>query len=164
LHQRGYRLISDDVLGIAKEGDELMVQSAFPQLKLWPDSLAHTGRDANAYPRFHPDFDKRSLQLQAGFTNEPVPLHHVFLLGYGEEAAIERLGLRQAFIELLPHWYCARFGPHMLENLGRANHFQQCVELVNRVPIYRLKRPPSLDRLVEVVALLEDYVFTDLGP
>ena len=163
LNKRGHQLISDDVLGLAKEGDKLMVQSAFPQLKLWPDSLALIGRDSNEHPKLHPDFDKRSLQLQSGFVNEPVPLHHVFLLGYGEAAAIEPLRASQAVVELLPHWYCARFGPDMLEDLGRAEHFKQCAELVNRVPVSRLKRPPSLARLPEVLQLLEEACFTESG-
>jgi hypothetical protein len=70
---------------------------------------------------------------------------------------IEPIGGTQALLALLPHWYCARFGPQVLQNLGFDTQFLQCVNLVKHVPIYHLKRPRSLDALFEVGQLVREH-------
>jgi hypothetical protein len=60
-------------------------------------------------------------------------------------------------LELLPHWYCARFDSQVLQNLGLGTQFLQCANLVKQVPLYRLKRPRALDRLDEVGQFVREH-------
>lgn len=157
LYQRGHRLVSDDVLAFESQQDQLIVHPAFAQLKLWPDVLSLITADSTEHPKLHPDFEKRSYIPALGVVDSALPLHAVYILDYGPQPEIEPITASDAVLQLLPHWYCARFGQEVLANLGRAKHFMQCVELVNRTEVYRLRRPRTLSALPDVVRLLEEH-------
>ena len=129
-----------------------MVLPGFPQLKLWRDAVAHLGDEPEALPRLHRQLeDKRSRRIHRGFSREPLPLRHIYILAEGPCQAIESLHRQESFVELVRHSYALRF----LGNSGATRlHFRQCVRLAGAVPIYRLKRPRSLSALSNVAFLL----------
>lgn len=157
LHGMGYDLLADDVIAVDLAQGVPTVLPSFPQLKLWPDVLAFIGQNARGLPRLHPDFDKRDYRPGNGLATEPVFLKRIYLLGKHTKPIIEPIGGTQALWQLLPHWYCARFGPQVLGNLGLDTQFLQCVDLVQQVPIFHLKRPRALDGLSEVGQLVHEH-------
>jgi hypothetical protein len=157
-HNLGRCLLADDILAINLVDDIPMVFPGFPQLKLWPDSMTAIGQPPESFPRLRSDLDKRNYRVTNGYSADPIPLRCIYLLDYGLELTLERVQAGQAVLDLLPHWYCVRFGKDALKSLGHSIHFLQCARLATHVPVYRLKRPPSLAALPEMAELIEAHV------
>jgi hypothetical protein len=148
MHAMGHTLVSDDLLAVMLDAPP-SVHMGILQLKLWPDAAAAVGRNAAELPRLHPDYEKRGLRLDQGGPRRAAHLSHVYVLGFGNQLAIERIQLGEALLQLLPHWYCGRFGEPVSSALGKATPLVQCAELVRQVPVFLLTRPSSLAMLEE---------------
>jgi hypothetical protein len=157
LHARGHEMLSDDILAADLRPDGPLALPGFPQIKLWPDVLALLDDDPGYLPRLRPELEKRSKRLAVGFHRAPVRLGGVFVLDVGPKPGIEPLRSWEALQALMPHWYGARFGAGVLRALGLPDHFLQCVELVRKVPVCRLRKPADLGALPEVVHLVETW-------
>ena len=157
LHASGHRFIADDVLAIELKPSGPVVRSGFPQLKLWPDAVTSLGQVAETAPQLYPQFEKRNYRVRSGFSNASTSLCHLYFLGLGSKPTIELVPANQAVLELLPHWYCARFSVQVRQHFGSATRFLQCANLAQVAPIYRLKRPRSLSILPELAQLIEEH-------
>lgn len=163
LHERGHRLMADDVLAIDLRAGTPEALPGFPHLKLWPDSVATLGHTPEELPKLRPELEKRSLRLDGNFSQTSVPLKAIYMLDQGEEPSIKKLHPKQALQALMPHWYGARFGTDLLQGLGLTTHFSQCSTLVNTVPFFHLKRPRSLPGLSDLARLIENHVSRDFS-
>jgi hypothetical protein len=153
LYARGHSLISDDLLAIDIGGAaEPAALPGFPQLKLWPDTIVSLGGDAADLPTLHPQFDKRAQRAAARFQAAPLPLRRIYVLESGIRLEIEPIAGQAALAQLLCHSYAARFlGP---AGAG-AEHLRRCAHVAARVPLYRLRRPDSLDHLDDLIDMIE---------
>jgi hypothetical protein len=156
MQTRGNGFLTDDVVAMkADSAGAVQLIPGFPHLKLWPNSAAYLGMDPEKMVRLHPDLDKRGHRLDSGFSAEPRDVSSIYVLDIGEEEEIERIEPREALIELVRHTYLARY----LEPTGMASlHLRQCGKVISSVPVYYLRRRPSLLRLPEIAELLEDHV------
>lgn len=161
LHQRGHSLLGDDILAIDVRNGCPVALPGFPYLKLWPDAIAALGRIPEALPRLRPELEKRGYRITSGFSPAPLPLKCIYVLNQGPEPKIEPLCPPEALIELMPHWYGARFGTELLQDLGLETHFLQCAALVNKTTVCRLERPDGLSTLPDVVRLVEEHLASD---
>ncbi len=146
LHAQGHPLVADDVIAVQVEGGQPTVFPGFPQLKLWPDTVAALGDAADNLPRLQPDGEKRIRRVEHDFSHAPRPLRQLYVLADGPVLAIEPLAPRQGFLELVRHSYSAR----ALAGAEVSDHFAQCSRLAARVPISRLRRPRDLQLLPEL--------------
>jgi hypothetical protein len=154
LHLHGYDMLADDVTAIQMDTDWPMVLPAFPQLKLWPDSVTALGDSPETLPLLHPDLAKRALRVSSTFPRNALPLKHIYVLARGERLEIESLRPQQAFLEVIRHSYAARFGDDLLQATGIATHFKQCARLVQSTRAYRFRRPASLSVIDEHARIL----------
>jgi hypothetical protein len=136
------------------DSDHPMVLPAFPQLKLWPNSIVALGDVPESLPLIHPDLTKRAFRVTSGFAHAPLPLKRIYVLAVGERVEVESLSSQEALIELIAHSYAARFGHELLQATGMATHFKQCARVVQNTSVYRFRRPASLSVLDEHVSLL----------
>lgn len=150
LVQAGGQLITDDLLALQPRQTELWAAPGVPFLKLWPEAVAHLGGDPASLPLVKDNLEKRTLPLQNAFTTQPVALSAVFLLELGQQVEIERISTREALRRILPHWYGSLFDGELLPVLGMERQFWDCTTLVQRLPVYSLKRPIALERLPEI--------------
>ena len=160
LHSRGYPVITDDLLVIDIKGENIMVQPAFPGLKLLPEAaIAALGDDPEQLPKLHPDGEKRERRVQDKFASETIPMRAIYVLDYcepGESSSIEPLSAREAWVELTRH----AFGLRILGSAGDTPEFLQLRALLaQRIPVKRFKRERRLEGLSEIV----DMVEKDLG-
>jgi hypothetical protein len=158
LQQRGHQLLVDDILALRVDGGCHWALPGFPHLKLWPDTVAWLGHDAAMLPRLRPELDKRGYRLVSGFCQTPARLAAIYVLVQGAQPEIQQLAPRAAWLELMPHWYGARFGTQLLRALGYDVHFRQCTDLAVHVPIAFLIRPPSMAAVPCVARLVENAV------
>jgi hypothetical protein len=152
---RGYPLLADDILAVSLQSGFPQVLPGFPQLKLWPDAIAALGGDPALLPPVCEGEDKRTQAIGGSFRAGPVPLARLYMLSTGNVTAIEPLSSGDAFLELVSHSY----GITWLHGVSGPAQFAARAELVRRVPMRRLRRPPGLDQLAQVTRLVEE----DLG-
>jgi hypothetical protein len=154
LYVRGHAMLADDVTAIHMDSAGPIALPAYPQLKLWPNSIVALGHTPEALPVVHPDFPKRALRVTSGFAAAPSPLKRIYVIAPGEHLVVESLSPQDALIELIRHSYAARFGKQLLQATGMATHFKHCARLAQNTPVFRFRRPPSLSVLDEHVSML----------
>jgi hypothetical protein len=139
----------------ADHASSVQLIPGFPHLKLWPDTATFLGMDLEKMARLQPELDKRGHRLDRGVSMEWLAFGGIYVLDVGDEDEIERIEPKEAFMELVSHSYLARY----LNRTGMASlHLHQCEKVVSSVPIYYLRRRPSLLRLPEIAKLLEDHI------
>jgi hypothetical protein len=149
---RGHDLVADDVTAVKSDGNELVVTPGHPLLKLWPDAAASVNEDPGKLPEIAPGSYKRNLRASRRFTSDSLPLGCIYVLDGGDILEIEPLRPQEALTELIRSTY----GRDLLQAVRPGSHLQQCADVVNSVPIRRLRRPYSLEALSDVVRLIEE--------
>lgn len=164
LNRLGHPLIADDlsVVDFDPDGNPLLYPG-FPQLKLWPETVAMLGDDLDSLARLHPAMEKRARHIkQEEFSPNRVPLRRLYVLQEADTLSIERVQQQQAFIELVRHSHDALLLRH---TQSATYHFEQCTRLANKVHIFYVKRPRSLAALPNVARRIEaDIAGTDVAP
>lgn len=147
-HQRGHRLLADDVVAVAM-GDPPTVSVGPPIVKLDPENAADIDVRSRRLPR--PELGKDYYRLARGDAAEAAPLARCYVLEPGRPPGVEPLSPRDAALELVRHTYVAP----LLDALGgRAANLEQCGRLAGTVPVGRLgtgDRPTALDRVLDAV-------------
>lgn len=156
--KRGFPLITDDLLLLKVAQQQVDVMPGVPYLKLWPPSLEMIGEDPASLPQVKINLEKRTLSMGSAFVSSPVPLKAVFILDLGESLEIRPLQKKEALRRIMPHWYGVLFQGELLPVLGLERHFIDCTAIVDRIPVYLLKRPVSLDLLPEICQAVECLV------
>jgi hypothetical protein len=151
----GRKLINDDLLVLNENGQQVWATPGIPQLKLWPETLAAIAENPQLYPKIHSEIDKRALLITDQIVREPVPLGAIYVLETGLRKVILPLEPKEALRRVMSHSFGALFQGEILSIFGLKRHFQECVSLVNKIPVYLLKRPLSLDLLPEVCQAVE---------
>lgn len=154
----GYGLMSDDILSVSPDGDRLIAASGIPHTKLWKESASALKQEFLPLTESVPGFEKQGRVVRDCFYPRSSPLCSIFILEYGDELRIERLLRKESLMAVLPHWYGALFDGQLLDLFGRSEHFLQCTELLRNLPVYRLIRPGSLERLHETAAMVDDFL------
>ncbi|MEZ4728995.1 MAG: hypothetical protein R3E79_17820 [Caldilineaceae bacterium] len=162
LYARGHPLLSDDVVAIAgcEPGlgqAQLTVLAGSPQLKLWPDAAAAVlSADPATLTRLAAGYEKRARCTRDSFSQRPLPLSSIVVLGEGRVPQIKQLAAPEALIQVMGHSYIARFGKQFFQAKSEIGHLQQFTHLINQVPVYTLTRPRTLALLPEVTQLVEE--------
>jgi len=148
----GHGLVADDVTAVETDGGGPVVIPGYPLLKLWPEAAASVNEDPAALPEIAPGSYKRNLRARRRFSSAPLPLGCIYVLDQGDALEIEPLRPQEALTELIRNTY----GRELLQAVRPASHLHQCADVVNSVPIRRLRRPYSLEALSDVVRLVEE--------
>jgi hypothetical protein len=155
LHARGHAVVADDIVAVRMEQERAVVYPGFPRLKLWPEALSALGEDAQTLSRLHPEWEKRSRPVVDSFYRRPLSLGRLYVLADGNEPVVESPTPQSCLMELVRHAYA----PGSLQTTDiAAVHLRQCGELVNRIPVRRLRRPRSLAGLPSLACLVEEDV------
>jgi hypothetical protein len=159
--RRGFTVLCDDVVALEEIPDHFLVAPAYPQLRLWPASVALLYGDAEALPPLTPNWDKRGLDLtDTGSTvpDKSLPLATVYLLGERRADAdapfVETVPQTEALLTLVGHTYMN----YLLDRTRRAAEFETLGRLMALVPIRRVVSQAGarmLSQLCDVV--LADY-------
>jgi hypothetical protein len=151
----GHRFVCDDVLGINLENNLATVFPAFPQLKLASEVAEVLGHGKDSLFTLDRQEEKKGLRVADRFLQTPLQLKCIYLLTKSTSINIETVGGHDVLMELIRQTLPTRWnGP------GGAIHFQQCTELIKRVPIYRLNRSQDLSSLKNIVTTVKEHLST----
>jgi hypothetical protein len=153
LYRSGRPLVADDVLAVDLRSGSPIVRRAFPQLKLWPESVEALGIEPQELRTIHPDLEKRAYRAQVGFDDDDLPLERLYILSDGPEVRVEALEEQEVLVELIRHSYAASL---LRETGTETAHFRQSTSLARAGLVRRLVLGGSLERIPEVIRALED--------
>lgn len=154
----GHRILSDDCLVLKDDSDRVLVEPAYPGLRLWDDSRDFIfGESKPSQPVSHYN-DKRRIATPEPNTEigETFELHGIYSLlrnvsdSQEREPAIERLSVRDALMELIS--FAFRLDLTDQAMILRQMHVLERV--ARRVPVKRLRLPDDLAAIPQARALI----------
>ena len=154
----GYPVLADDIAALVERSGTVHVQPAYPQLRLWPDSVAMLYGAPDALPRLTPTWDKRALLLseRGAFQQQSLPLRAVYVLGDQHDLpnpAIANVSGAERLLALLANTYVG----YLLDATMRHQEFESLARLAATVPVRRVIRPAASSDVASICAhLLED--------
>ncbi len=155
-HDQGWRVLSDDVCAVTRSADGFSAQPGIPRLRLWRDAIERSGRTVEGHERAFDDVDKYTVGIAAE-AGEAVPLAALYLLASpgGDDFAVRRLAGGAAINALMANTYRGAFVPVVGDP---RRHFETCVALANKVPVFELARPWDGARVAETVVRVEAHL------
>nr|WP_245948380.1 aldolase [Falsibacillus pallidus] len=139
--EKGYRLISDDVIAVAFSRNQTpVVMPSYPQQKLWEESLKGFGMDEKFYLPLFERETKYAIPVQDKFLNSVLPLGGVFELikGEGDAITLNRIQSLSKLTVFFQHTFRSSF----LSPLGLMDwHFHASTKIINQIEMYQLQRP-----------------------
>jgi hypothetical protein len=150
-YRNGYEIITDDISAIGYHNNNLIVFPGYPQIKLSNPVARLLGYDVNSSIQLDLNEEKRGYSIFDNFQTNPLALRQIYLLIEASEQSIGLISPQQSLKEIIRNSYPTRFGLP-----GNSSHFTNCLELINRIPIFRLDRTSSLYDLPLLVKLVED--------
>ncbi len=155
-HDRGYRVLTDDVCAVRLgEDDRPYIVPGFPGLKLWRDSAEKLGRSVEGFAKVGRDIEKYRVGAEECYSGEIAVLSDVYILGSHDAATVEIT--RQEGVAKLDALIKNTYRYRYVKGQGmRATHFRQCAAVAGKVEVFRVLRPVDGFRLAELVAAIEE--------
>jgi hypothetical protein len=138
---QGYQLLSDDIIAISFSRDHIpFVTPAYPQQKLWQESLVEFGMETGQYRSIYGRENKYCIPVHAQYFAEPLPLAGVFELvkTVNEKVEIHRIQGLERLRTLSYHTYRNFLIPGLRL---REWHFSTSASIVDQIGIFQLRRP-----------------------
>jgi hypothetical protein len=147
-HDRGFRVISDDVcvVSFALEGRP-HASPGLPRLRLWAEALELMGRDSQGLSRsfLNDEDEKFDVPVEAvSAARSEMSLAAVYLLDRGDEFSVVPLRGIEAADAVFANTYR---GEYLAKTSGHRTHWESAVQLVRETPVFRAIRrwdPASL--------------------
>lgn len=149
-HDRGYKVLTDDVCVVGFDNAAMPhAYPGLPRLRLWHDALQTLGRDASSYQRSYvgsdEEYEKFDVPIErCDLASEPVPLSAIYVLDRGDDLSIEQLTGLEAATAIFANTYR---GSYVSVTGGHRPHWEQSLEIVRKIPVYRACRLWGLDGL-----------------
>ena len=155
---KGYEILSDDVCVISFDNlGKPIVYPAFPQLKLWDNSVEKLGFEKEGLNMVSKNWQKFRIPTQGVFYDEPLPLIQIIELVPSDEPEIKLIPLHKfdKMTVLLKH----TFRNYLIPSLGlEKQHFAFCSRLAAHIDVVKLERPKHLFLLNELINLIETEI------
>lgn len=152
--QRGYKMLADDIAGIAPNGQNTpVVLPGYPQAKLWGDAAEKLAHQTDELRRVRPQLEKFALPTVDQFAAKPIPLYAVYVLipHNQPDLRLEPVVNTDKFNVFVHHTYRR----HFLEGLGlRPAHFQLAAAAAQKAvarQVHRPQHPFLLDELADLI-------------
>ena len=154
LSRRGYPVLSDDICNLHTGADgAVRVVPDGRMLKLWADTL-HFLHEEPGGERVRQGHDKFYMVPNAQETDNQ-EVGAVYLLGLtssDEAPTVQRLDTAKAMLLV----YGTMYRKELVEAMGRQDsYFRMAAALCRQCPVYRLCRPKDLQRMPEILDMLE---------
>ncbi len=159
LMQKGWKLISDDLVAVTPKG---MILPGIPRIKLWQDVVELLDLDKNSLPRLRKKINKFLIKGEHIISSEKiVPLHKIYVINrsreFNSEKNIKISDINSQQISLL----CLKknyYRPRIVRGIGmEACYFKQTVNLLKSIPLLNLNLPNDLGLVINLMKNFDDY-------
>jgi hypothetical protein len=138
---RGVPVLCEDITALYEKSGRVWVESGYPRVCLWPDSVQQLFGAPDALPQLTPTWEKCYLALdgkRAKFEPEHRPLGAVYLFGGRSEEStaprLEELSPREGLLGLVQNTYMN----WILDRTHRAEEFDVLARMMAYVPVRRV--------------------------
>jgi hypothetical protein len=152
LASRGFPLVSDDLcrVDISTQHKPILYPSV-QRLKLWSESLGALGWDSQTFQRDHTRHEKFHVPWSGLSQTDPLPLHAIYLLDWGE-LGIRRLTGRVALQRFLS---AATYRGNLLEPMGQwPSYCARSIKLLQQAPAWEFSRSREFAEMGSSIELL----------
>ncbi|MDE5413811.1 aldolase [Alkalihalobacterium chitinilyticum] len=141
--KRGYQLISDDVIPVTlSKGQTPYVTPAYPQQKLWQESLTEFGMESGKYRPIVDRETKFAIPVVHQFVDEILPLAGIFELTKTSNDEIQLLPIQK--LQRFQLLFYNTYRNFYIERAGLMKwHFDFSAKMVNHIEFYQIQRPTS---------------------
>lgn len=139
-YQKGYEIISDDVVALDEQGSTI---GGIPQIKLWHDALEGLNIPVEGLDQIRLQINKYSFPIDSFDNERHLPIRAIYILGAANEQDPNHFDLTQLtgmakFDALKRHTYRR----HFMEGLGmKPIHLERCAQLASGVHMAHIIRP-----------------------
>lgn len=157
-HDRGHRVLADDVCAISLEGAQALAMPGVPRLRLWKDAVERSGRSSDAFERSFDGHDKFDVPTRVDPELRPLAVGACYILDRSDEAEgeprLDQLMGLDALDALVANTYRGAFVP--LTGASE-RHVKACLALMKSVPVFRAVRRWGSDAYEEEAIRLERH-------
>ncbi|WP_091167133.1 aldolase [Paenibacillus sp. 1_12] len=138
---QGYQLLSDDVIAISfSQNLTPLVTPAYPQQKLWKESLVELGMEMGPYRSIYGRETKYCVPVPSQYFNEPLPLGGVFELVKTVNAKVEIHPIQG--LERLRVLSYHTYRNFLIPGLRLMDwHFNTSASIADTIEFFQLRRP-----------------------
>lgn len=158
LVSRGYRILSDDIIPISLFDQKPMVTPAYPQQKLWKESLDAFSVDTDQFSSIFDRETKFIVPVSSHYQQEPMVLAGIFELVKGNEEDVVIRPIHK--LEKIKKLYDHTFRQFLVERLNIQEwHFQVTTGLAGVTSMYQLQRPTTrmtINNLTDLILSMID--------
>lgn len=165
-HDRGYRVLADDVCVVRfRPNGAPEVSPGLPRLRLWRDTMESSSRPLHEFERSYSGdspYDKFDVPVDGASTaSSPVPLSMLYLLDRAEHFSISQVIGVDAADAIFANTYRGSF----IAAAGSfKSHWRSAIQLVQSVPVFRAARRWNLAQMDAECRLLLDHADAVLTP
>jgi hypothetical protein len=162
-HNKGYRVLSDDVVAVSLRPDERPIAwPGVPRVRVWRDSAEALVPNVDALERVADGFEKYQLALRPMAPWEGLPLSKIYILcpskGAEPDRSITRLHGSQALDAVMVFTY-RRECLDLMD--GADARFLRNLALLSQVPVFSVPWRKDFARLSGETTSLENHIFAD---
>lgn len=154
-HQKGYKLLCDDVLSIDIRKKCQKVYPSFPRIKLWPDVIQNFDEYPGKIPKIHNKTSKRFFNVSENFSDIEKKINTIYFIKVTGNIEIKEISPQRAIMELIKSSYCYKF----FNEREVCGNLIQCSAIVNNVAIKILEVKKSYESLNKLVEIVEKDIF-----
>lgn len=155
----GYPIVADDYIAIEFDSNDIpIISPGFPSLRLSSKSREVMGLNFDKANLEKNIMDKTYASVPKSFSSYKIPLKKIYMLQRGKESKIIDLKHQETFMELVKN----TFGIHIFSKLELPDNFFQCEKIFKNVDISLLEIPDSLEKIHEVVKIVEEDMGDEL--
>ena len=151
--QRGYTIISDDVVALEVSNHAIIVSPSFPKLRLWGDSVSKLKMQTDHLTKSRAGMEKYLLPLQK-FLKTTEPLYKIYVLGVHNQSTtlFHQMSGSKKIPALLENTYRIKF----LSGLGLvSHHHKQILSIASKIEMTQITRPLHPFMLEELCQKIE---------
>ncbi|WP_337972137.1 hypothetical protein [Methanobacterium petrolearium] len=155
MNKIGYSFVTDDILTVKfDEINKPSVFPSFPKAKLDENTIIYMKDKPDSFQKIHPETKKYSYNIIDNFSLNSLPLKNIYILENSNKNDIISLKAEDALIELIKNSYAN----NLFSDTEREKNLFQCANLVKKVPVKRLKILKSLNKLENLIKIVEKDV------
>ncbi len=157
LRRRGWLFMADDTVPVTGENGFMFANPAYPQQKLCLDTALEFGYDIDQLIMINEERQKYAVKMEDAFCSSKKEIHAMICLELSdsEQLAIDELTGNvklEYIIKNLYTLYDYKFmGMHPMD-------FKRCLELAQKIPMIRVKRPLHKKTLSEIIENIVNWV------
>lgn len=155
--KKGCLFLADDTVAITNENGTIYANPAFPQQKLCKDAAIEFGYDLKELVFLNEEREKYAVNLSNVFCSEKKEIAAFVFLNVheGSDLLIDEVMSGEKLECIIQNLYT--YGDFAIAGMN-TNVFTKCLEIAQKVPVIRVKRPKNINSAAQIVAQIIEMV------